>query len=188
MQALVINSGSSSVKYQLIDLESGQRVIEGKVQGIGEPDSAFSDHGQALNEVVKKIADNQVDAVGHRVVHGGAQFIEPVVIDDHVIAEIDACSIDAPLHNPYNLLGIRIAQQQWPDVSHVAVFDTAFHVRMPRRAREYAIDSDVSQKYRIRRFGFHGTSHQYVAGVAAKALQSDVTQLRIVTRLRCGIW
>jgi len=181
MHALVINSGSSSVKYQLINLAGGQRVIEGKVQGIGEPGSTFSDHEQALNEVVKKIANNQVDAVGHRVVHGGAQFIEPVVIDDQVIAEIDACSIDAPLHNPFNLLGIKIAQKQWPDVSHVAVFDTAFHVRMPRRAREYAIDSEVSKKYRIRRFGFHGTSHQYVAGVAAKALQSDVTQLRIVT-------
>jgi len=119
--------------------------------------------------------------VGHRVVHGGEKFVEPVIIDADVLAEIDACAIDAPLHNPYNLLGINIARAKWPEIAHVAVFDTAFHVRMPRRAREYAIDADVAEKYRIRRFGFHGTSHEYVAGVAAEALRSDVSQLRIVT-------
>jgi len=103
------------------------------------------------------------------------------LIDESVIAEIDACSVDAPLHNPFNLQGISIARNRWPDIAHVAVFDTAFHVRMPRRAREYAIDADVAEKYRIRRFGFHGTSHEYVAGIAASALKSDVSQLRMVT-------
>jgi len=181
MHVLVINSGSSSVKYQLIDLASGQRGVTGKISSIGESGGECSNHEEALKKVVSSVGSNTVDAVGHRVVHGGAQFVDPVVIDEQVMTEIEACSIDAPLHNPFNLLGIKIAQEQWPSIPHVAVFDTAYHVRMPRRAREYAIDTEIAKKYRIRRFGFHGTSHEYVAGVAAKALQSKVDQLRIVT-------
>ena len=181
MRVLVINCGSSSVKYHLIDLNSGSRILSGKVESIGEVQSNYADHEQALEHIVAEIGDNPVDAVGHRVVHGGERFIEPVLIDESVIAEIDACSVDAPLHNPFNLQGISIARNRWPDIAHVAVFDTAFHVRMPRRAREYAIDADVAEKYRIRRFGFHGTSHEYVAGIAASALKSDVSQLRMVT-------
>lgn len=181
MRVLVINCGSSSVKYHLIDLNSGSRILSGKVESIGEVQSNYADHEQALEHIVAEIGDNPVDAVGHRVVHGGERFIEPVLIDESVIAEIDACSVDAPLHNPFNLQGISIARNRWPDIAHVAVFDTAFHVRMPRRAREYAIDADVAEKYRIRRFGFHGTSHEYVARIAASALKSDVSQLRMVT-------
>lgn len=185
MHVLVINCGSSSVKYQLIDLARENtpegRIVTGKIQSIGESGGEFADHEQALRKVVTDIASYSVDAVGHRVVHGGEQFIEPTVINDDVIEGIDVCSKDAPLHNPYNLLGIRIAQKQWPGVTHVAVFDTAFHASMPRRAREYAIDTEIARKYRIKRFGFHGTSHQYVAGVAAAALKSDVSQLRIVS-------
>lgn len=181
MRVLVINCGSSSVKYHLVDLNTGNRVVSGKIQSIGESGGEFQNHQQALERVVADVGAEKIDAVGHRVVHGGEKFIEPVLIDAQVIAEIDACSIDAPLHNPYNLQGINIAREQWADVPHVAVFDTAFHVRMPRRAREYAIDAEVSDKYRIRRFGFHGTSHEYVAGVAADALRSTVSQLRIVT-------
>ncbi len=181
MRVLVINCGSSSVKCHLINLASDERITVGKVQSIGESGGKFKNHQQALDHVVAEIGDQQIDAVGHRVVHGGEKFVEPVIIDSSVLAEIEACSIDAPLHNPYNLLGITIAQKQWSNIPHVAVFDTAFHVRMPRRAREYAIDSELAKKYRIRRFGFHGTSHEYVAGVAASALHSTANQLRIVT-------
>lgn len=181
MRVLVINCGSSSVKYHLIDLNNGKRVVSGKVQSIGEQNSDYPDHSKALQHVVAEMGENHIDAVGHRVVHGGDRFLEPVLIDSDVIAQIETCSIDAPLHNPFNLLGITIAQNRWPDVAHVAVFDTAFHARMPRRAREYAIDADVAKKYRIRRFGFHGTSHEYVAGIAADALKSKVDQLRFVT-------
>lgn len=181
MRVLVINCGSSSVKYHLIDLEDESRPLSGKIQSIGETGGKFQSHQQALDHVVSEMGTQNVDAVGHRVVHGGEKFVEPVIIDADVISEIDACSIDAPLHNPYNLLGINIAREKWSEIPHIAVFDTAFHVRMPRRAREYAIDADIAKKYRIRRFGFHGTSHEYVAGVAAAALRSDVSQLRIVT-------
>ena len=181
MRVLVINCGSSSVKFHLIDLADGSRSASGKIESIGEANGKFQSHQQALDHVVSEVGEHSIDAVGHRVVHGGEKFIEPAIIDADVIAEIDACAIDAPLHNPFNLLGINIARAKWPEIAHVAVFDTAFHVRMPRRAREYAIDADISEKYRIRRFGFHGTSHEYVAGVAAKALHSDVSQLRIVT-------
>ena len=187
MRVLVINCGSSSVKYHLIDLltgdpvADGSRLVSGKIQSIGETGGVFQNHQQALDHLVSEVDGQPVDAVGHRVVHGGEKFIEPVLIDTEVIKEIEACSIDAPLHNPFNLLGISIAREKWKDIPHVAVFDTAFHARMPRRAREYAIDSEVAKKYRIRRFGFHGTSHEYVAGVAAEALRSSVSQLRIVT-------
>lgn len=181
MRVLVVNCGSSSVKYHLINLSDGSRVVSGKIQSIGEDGGEYKTHQQALETVVSEIGEQNVDAVGHRVVHGGAQFVEPAIINAEVLKEIEACSIDAPLHNPYNLLGINIAQNKWANIPHVAVFDTAFHARMPRRAREYAIDSEISEKYRIRRFGFHGTSHEYVAGVAAHALRSTVSQLRIVT-------
>ncbi len=181
MRVLVINCGSSSVKYHLIDLLDGSRLVSDKIQSIGEAGGEFQNHQQALEHVVREIGEQSIDAVGHRVVHGGEQFVEPVTIDDDVLKEIDACSIDAPLHNPFNLLGINIAREKWSNLPHVAVFDTAFHARMPRRAREYAIDSEVSDKYRIRRYGFHGTSHEYVAGVAAGVLRSSVSQLRMVT-------
>lgn len=185
MHVLVINCGSSSVKYQLIDLARENspegRILSGKIQSIGEAGGEFANHERALRKIVAEVADHTVDAVGHRVVHGGDEFVEPTVINDKVLERIDACSKDAPLHNPYNLLGIQIAQKQWPAAIHVAVFDTAFHAEMPRRAKEYAIDTEIARKYRIKRYGFHGTSHQYVAGVAAKALNTDVRQLRIVS-------
>lgn len=181
MNVLVVNSGSSSVKYQLIDVASGSRLLSGKIEHIAEADSVWRTHQQALEHLVSQCSAHRVDAVGHRVVHGGERYFDAVAIDAEVIAEIDARSVDAPLHNPFNLEGIHIARQRWPDVPHVAVFDTAFHVRMPRRARCYAIDGDIANKHRIRRFGFHGTSHQYVAGVAADALAAPLNELRLVT-------
>lgn len=181
MQVLVINSGSSSLKYQLINLQTSERILAGKFENLGQAGTAGKSHQQALNELVERVKDHAVDAVGHRVVHGGERFIDATLITADVIAEIDARSVDAPLHNPFNLLCINIAAEHWSDVPHVAVFDTAFHVRMPSRARSYAIDPDVAEKYRIRRFGFHGTSHQYVAEVAAKKLNTPLDELRTVT-------
>lgn len=187
MQVLVLNSGSSSLKYQLIEMNSGERVVAGKFESLVATEDLVAaegkgkTHEQAINELLALVSDFRVDAVGHRVVHGGERFIEAAVITDDVLAEIDARAADAPLHNPFNLLGITIAAVQWPDVPHVAVFDTAFHVRMPVRARSYAIDPEIADTHRVRRFGFHGTSHQYVAELAAESLQTPVDELRIVT-------
>ncbi len=181
MRILVINCGSSSVKYQLIDPDTDERAVAGKIDKIAEPGGECASHEEAIKIIVAECQHLGVDALGHRVVHGGERYVDAVLIDDTVIAEIDNCSADAPLHNPFNLTGIRIGKSIWPDLPHVAVFDTAFHARLPRRARHYAIDSKVAEKHRIRRFGFHGTSHQYVAGVAAKALDTPLTDLRIIT-------
>ncbi len=181
MQILVINCGSSSLKYQLINPVTGQKLVVGKFEELADAPGDGQTHATALAELVQIIADQAVDAVGHRVVHGGERFIEAALVTDDVLAEIEARSIDAPLHNPFNHLGITTAQTHWPDVPHVAVFDTAFHVRMPSRAMRYAIDPDVAEKHRVRRFGFHGTSHQYVAEQAAKKLKTPIDELRIVT-------
>ncbi len=181
MRVLVVNCGSSSVKYQLIDLDNAERIVTGKLSRIGDPAAQFPTHSAALEHLFNQVEGHTIDVVGHRVVHGGDRFIEATVIDDSVLAEIDARAVDAPLHNPFNLQGIRMAQRVWPDVAHVAVFDTAFHALMPRRAQTYAIPTDVAKRHRIRRFGFHGTSHQYVAREAAAALGSAVEDLRIVT-------
>ncbi len=181
MHVLVVNCGSSSVKYQLIDLRTDTRIVAGKCTRIGDPEGQFATHAAALEHLCSEVAGHTVDVVGHRVVHGGDRFIDATVIDDSVIAEIDARAADAPLHNPFNLEGIQQARRAWPDVPHVAVFDTAFHARMPRRAQTYAIPTDVAARHRIRRFGFHGTSHRYVAGEAAAALGSSMADLRIVT-------
>lgn len=181
MHVLVINSGSSSLKYQLINMHNGERLLAGKAEKLVSPGTAGKTHREALTDLLELVKDHPIDAVGHRVVHGGEQFIEAAFITDEVVKEIDARSVDAPLHNPYNLLGISIARAQWPELPQIAVFDTAFHVRMPRRARHYAIDPQIADKHRIRRFGFHGTSHQYVAEVCADTLKTPLKQLRIVT-------
>lgn len=181
MRVLVINCGSSSIKYQLLDLSVQTRILSGKIEKIGEPGSDTGSHKQGLQKVFAECSEIQVDAIGHRVVHGGERYFEAVLIDDEVIAEIDRRSADAPLHNPFNLEGIQLARKNWSDIPQVAVFDTAFHVRMPRRALSYAIDPGLAAKHRIRRFGFHGSSHQYVASKAAEKLHSSVSELRIVS-------
>ena len=181
MQVLVINCGSSSIKYQLLDPSTQTKSFAGKVESIGEQGSDFNTHTEALQEIFKKCREHKFDAVGHRIVHGGERFVDAVVIDDAVLREIDERSVDAPLHNPFNLEGVRLAMQNWPDIPHVAVFDTAFHAQMPSRARSYGIDPSVADKHRIRRFGFHGSSHQYVAQRAAEKLDSSISELRIVS-------
>ncbi|MCA9596458.1 MAG: acetate/propionate family kinase [Myxococcales bacterium] len=177
MHVLVINSGSSSVKYQVIDPDQAKVLVHDKVERVGE---ALT-HEQALAQVFERVKQHDIAAVGHRVVHGGDKFFDAVVIDDDVVAQIEACITLAPLHNPPNLAGIRAARAALPGVPQVAVFDTAFHARMPRRARTYAIDPDVAERHGVRRYGFHGTSHAYVAELAAKHLARPLNELRLVT-------
>ncbi|MEM6795492.1 MAG: acetate/propionate family kinase [Acidobacteriota bacterium] len=179
MLILVINCGSSSVKYQVIDTESGASKISGKVERIGQGGRT---HRAALGEILQEIEGHAApEAVGHRVVHGGERFHDAVLIDDAVIEAIESCVALAPLHNPANLTGIEAAREALPDLPHVAVFDTAFHLRMPRRAKHYALDMDVAERVGIRRYGFHGPSHAYVAGLAADYLERDLRDLRLIT-------
>jgi acetate kinase len=174
---LVINSGSSSLKYQLIQPDSGRSLADGIVEQIGEPSSPVTDHGAALRVAFEKLSDDGIDlktcglvAFGHRVVHGGAVFYRPTVIDDKVIAELKQLSMLAPLHNPPALEGIEVARTMLPAVPHVAVFDTAFFHNLPAAAATYAIDRELAEKWHIRRYGFHGTSHRYVSEQAAEFL------------------
>lgn len=177
MLVLVINSGSSSVKFQVIDAEAKRVVKKGMVERIGQGVT----YEQALAQVLEQANGHAIGAVGHRVVHGGDRFFDAAVIDDAVLAQVEACIPLAPLHNPANLAGIRAARAALPGVPQVAVFDTAFHVRMPRRARTYAIPPAIAEQHGIRRYGFHGTSHAYVAGLAARHLGRPLNELRLVT-------
>lgn len=177
MQVLVLNAGSSSLKYQLVDPATGHRTLAGTIEALG----AERSYDDALREVLARLEGAKVDAVGHRVVHGGARFVDAVRVDDEVLAAIEAQVPLAPLHNPANLAGIRAARALLPGVPHVAVFDTAFHVRMPRRARTYAIDPELAEAHGLRRYGFHGTSHRFVAGLAAEHLRRPLAELRVVS-------
>ncbi|MPY61343.1 acetate kinase [Streptomyces spongiae] len=194
-RVLVLNSGSSSVKYQLLDMRGGSRLAVGLVERIGEETSRLKhtplhsggetrestgpipDHEAALKAVSEELTKDglgldspELAAIGHRVVHGGKSFTEPTVIDDAVLAEIERLIPVAPLHNPANLTGIRTAQALRPDLPQVAVFDTAFHTTMPEAAARYAIDVKTADEYRVRRYGFHGTSHAYVSRATAELL------------------
>jgi acetate kinase len=174
---LVLNAGSSSLKYQLIEPDSGQSRADGIVEQIGEPGSPVADHRAALQAAFDALSDEGIDlhacglaAVGHRVVHGGAVFYRPTVIDDEVIAQLKQLSMLAPLHNPPALEGIEVARTMLSDVPHVAVFDTAFFHDLPAAAATYAIDRELAERWHIRRYGFHGTSHRYVSEQAAAFL------------------
>ena len=199
MKVLVINCGSSSLKYELFETETEKSLASGICERVGvgggadaslthrpagreklEKAVAMPDHAAAFGVMIEALTDpvhgvisslEEIDAVGHRVVHGGEHFAESVIIDDEVIQVIEQCAELAPLHNPANLIGIRAAQQHLPDVPHVAVFDTAFHQTMPRRAWLYGLPYEIYEQYGVRRYGFHGTSHRYVAGVAAEILE-----------------
>jgi acetate kinase len=191
---LVINSGSSSLKYQLIEPDSASSLADGIVERIGEPSSPVADHDAALRMAFDQLSRAGIDlkacglaAVGHRVVHGGATFYRPTVVDDAVIGELKQLSVLAPLHNPPAVQGIEVARKMLPDVPHVAVFDTAFFHDLPAAAATYAIDRDLAQKWRIRRYGFHGTSHQYVSEQAAAFLGRPLDALnQIVLHLGNG--
>ncbi len=191
---LVINSGSSSLKYQLIYPDSGESLADGIVERIGEPSSPVADHDAALQLAFDQLSKAGIDlkacglaVVGHRVVHGGATFYQPTVIDDAVIGELKQLSVLAPLHNPPALQAIEVARKMLADVPHVAVFDTAFFHDLPAAAANYAIDRDLAHKWRIRRYGFHGTSHQYVSQQAAEFLGTPLEKLnQIVLHLGNG--
>jgi acetate kinase len=174
---LVLNSGSSSLKYQLIEPDSGESLADGIVEKIGEPSSLVTDHGAALRVAFEELSEDGIDlkacglvAVGHRVVHGGPVFYRPTLVDDAVVAELKNVSMLAPLHNPPAIEGIEVARKMLPDVPHVAVFDTAFFHHLPAAAATYAIDRELAKKWHIRRYGFHGTSHRYVSEQAAEFL------------------
>ena len=184
MNTLVLNCGSSSVKYAVFD--AGERVLaSGKRERLGEGVPAERTHAAAIDEILGSLSDEEghpidVDAVGHRVVHGG-DFHAPQLVDDGVLEAIRRHVPDAPMHNPFALLAIRAARRALPGLPHVAVFDTAFHSRMPRRATSYAIEHDVAERHGIRRYGFHGISHEYVATIAARFLERPLDALRLVT-------
>lgn len=178
MKVLVINCGSSSIKYQIIDADSGVVTSKGKVERINE---LVGGHAEALDTILATTDISTIEAVGHRVVHGGKEFVDSVIIDEDVMDAISRCDDYAPLHNPANLAGIRAAKRVLPDIDHVAVFDTAFHSRMPRRAKKYALPADITDQHRIQRFGFHGTSHAFVAEQAAAYLGRPLESLRLIS-------
>jgi acetate kinase len=190
---LVLNAGSSSLKYQLVVPETAEVQAKGIVERIGEAGSPVADHAAAMQTMEDDFATAGVDldavglrAVGHRVVHGGPDFSDPTIIDDDVLEEIRDLIPLAPLHNPGAVSGIEAARAEF-DVPHVAIFDTAFFSRLPLAAATYAIPRDLAQKYRIRRYGFHGTSHQYVSRAAAELVGRDLGELnQIVLHLGNG--
>ena len=206
MKVLVINCGSSSLKYQVFNMQDETVLAKGNVEKIGLEgaflkyrrgdedgitiDADIPNHEVAIKLVFDALTNSEygvlkdvaeIEAVGHRVVHGGEKYASSVLIDDAVMATLRDCVELAPLHNPPNIMGIEVAQRLMPDVKHVAVFDTAFHQTMPRHAFLYALPYELYEKYRIRRYGFHGTSHKYVAQRAAALLERPLEDLRIIT-------
>ena len=182
MLVLVINSGSSSLKYQVRDTANGDILTKGLIDRIGE--EAVPDHGAALEELSRRLPEalgsRAIDAVGHRVVHGGERFSEPVLIDNEIVRAIERLSPLAPLHNPPSARGIRAVHDKWPGIPQVAVFDTAFHRTLPEHAWRYALPNDLYRKYGIRRYGFHGTSYGYVAPAAARFLGIEPQEFNAV--------
>ncbi|KAA0111420.1 acetate kinase [Mycolicibacterium sp. P1-5] len=206
---LVLNSGSSSLKYQLLEPDTATSLAHGMVERIGEEtstatlasgtseirrDGPITDHEAALRtafdlfaEAGRDLGDMGLVAVGHRVVHGGEDLYRPTVVDDALIAKLQELSALAPLHNPPAVLGIEVARRVLPDLPHVAVFDTAFFHDLPAAAATYAIDRDLAGRWQIRRYGFHGTSHQYVSQQAAQFLGAPIESLnQIVLHLGNG--
>ena len=205
MNVLVINCGSSSLKYQLINSDSEEVLAKGLCERIGIDgrlvyqkegldkeitEAPMPTHKEAIQMVldalvnpktgaVKSLAE--IDAVGHRVVHGGEKFSDSVVITEEVIAQVEECNDLAPLHNPANIIGIRACQALMPNVPMVGVFDTAFHQTMPEKAYLYGLPYEYYEKYKVRRYGFHGTSHKYVAYKAAEYLEEPIERLKLIT-------
>ncbi|MCI8813507.1 MAG: acetate/propionate family kinase, partial [Oscillibacter sp.] len=208
MNILVINAGSSSLKYQLLNPETGSLLAKGLCERIGidgkftyKPqvegkaaldavDVAMPTHSEAIQAVLDALVDGrngvvgsmkEIEAVGHRVVHGGEAFNKSVLITDEVLKAIEDCIPLAPLHNPANLTGIRACQKVMPGVPMVAVFDTAFHQTMPPKAYMYALPYAYYEEDKVRRYGFHGTSHKYVAGRAAAMLGKAPEEVKLIS-------
>ena len=206
MKILVINAGSSSIKYQLIDMETENALATGLCDRIGidghikhkalskglvfETDMAFPSHSEAITAVLAALTDaehgvvasmSEISAVGHRVAHGGPNFSQSCIIDDKCISEIERCIPLGPLHNPANLLGIRACQEAMPGISQIAVFDTAFHQTMPEKAYIYPIPYEYYERDMIRRYGFHGTSHRYITSVAEQLMGKPASEFKLIS-------
>ncbi|MEA4973212.1 MAG: acetate kinase [Candidatus Metalachnospira sp.] len=205
MKILVLNCGSSSLKYQLIDGDTEELLAKGLCERIGidgvlkheaagkdkyVSENPLPDHATAVKSVMEALVDaehgvisstDEIDAVGHRVVHGGEYFASSVIINDEVKEALRKCIDLAPLHNPANIIGIEACEKLMPSVPQVAVFDTAFHQTMPEKAYLYAIPYEYYEKYKIRKYGFHGTSHRYVSQECAKLIGKPIEELKIVT-------
>jgi acetate kinase len=191
---LVLNCGSSSLKYAVVEPDSGRQIADGIIERIGEGPSAPADHEAALRAAFDELSDSGLHldslglvAVGHRVVHGGRDLYRPTLVDDALITTLERLSPLAPLHNPPAILGIEVARRVLPDLPHVAVFDTAYFHDLPAAAATYAIDRDVAARWDIRRYGFHGTSHRYVSEQVAEFLGVPLESLsQIVLHLGNG--
>lgn len=206
MKTLVINCGSSSLKYQLIDMSNEESMVQGLVERIGIEGSALTqktpgkgkhvinteikDHKDAIKLVLEALVNeeygviksmDEISAVGHRVVHGGEKYSESVLITDEVLDSIRDCIALAPLHNPPNIIGIESCRELMPNVPMVAVFDTAFHQTMPKHAYICPLPYELYEKYGVRKYGFHGTSHKYVSNKVAEAMGKDIKDLKIIT-------
>ena len=208
MNVLVINAGSSSLKYQLLNPTTGELLAKGLCERIGidgrftykpqlegkeavkEAEVAMPTHSEAIKTVLDALVDakngviasmKEIDAVGHRVVHGGEKFAASVIITDEVMKTIEECNPLAPLHNPANIIGIKACQELMPGVPMVAVFDTAFHQTMPPVAYTYALPYEYYEKDKVRRYGFHGTSHKYVSQRAADMLGKPISELKLIS-------
>ena len=205
MKILVINCGSSSLKYQLIDMNNDNVLAQGLVERIGIDgiltqkvegrdkyvvETELKDHKIAIDLVLKTLVDekqgviksmDEISAVGHRVVHGGEKYSKSVIVDDEVLANLEDLTKLAPLHNPANIIGIKACQALMPNTPMVVVFDTAFHQTMPAKAFIYPVPYKFYEEDHVRRYGFHGTSHKYVAGQVAKWMNKDIADLKIVT-------
>ncbi len=180
-KVFVVNSGSSSIKYQLLDPVTERVILAGTLERIGEAGGDAPDHTAGMQRVLETLGtDADIGVVGHRVVHGGAAFTAPTLLTDEVLRSIEEISDLAPLHNPANLAGIRAARIVLPQVPHVAVFDTAFHQSLPAEAFTYAIDRELAVRHGIRKYGFHGTSHQFVAERSAEFLGRPLGQLKMI--------
>ena len=205
MKILVLNCGSSSIKYKLFDMTSGEVMAQGGIEKIGLPgaflkltdkdgkkvviEREIPGHQEGIEFILSVLTDatygcikdyKEIDAVGHRVVHGGEEFASSVLINQDVINKVIECSDLAPLHNPANLKGVRAMEALIPGIPQVAVFDTAFHQTMPAKAFMYGLPYELYKEDHIRRYGFHGTSHRYVAGEVAKVMGVPVEKLRII--------
>ena len=205
MKILVINAGSSSLKYQVIDMETDEMLVKGNFERIGQAGSFLThkvngvkrrfehevkNHEEAIQFIISRILNrhygvlkslDELAGIGHRVVHGGEKFKTPVIITDEVIEEIEKCSDLAPLHNPNAIAGIKACQKVVPNMKMVAVFDTAFHQTIPKEKYIYPIPYEYYEKYGIRKYGFHGISHEYVANRVAKLMNKDIKDLKIIS-------
>lgn len=205
MKILVINCGSSSLKYQLIDMSNNGVLAQGLVERIGIDgiltqkvdgrekyivETDLKDHQMAIDLVLKTLVDekqgviksmDEISAVGHRVVHGGEKYSKSVIVNDEVLANLEELVKLAPLHNPANIIGIKACQALMPNTPMVVVFDTAFHQTMPQKAFMYPVPYKFYEEDHVRRYGFHGTSHKYVAGEVAKWMDKDIKDLKIIT-------